>query len=475
MIRRITKRFLSLLLVAVMVLALAPAITLPAFAATSGTVTGLSDTNIGLSFTGGADNAWSASGTTIIGSATSVIGSCDDTHYNSTLNITNNKSTTATLSFDYSVALNGGTIQVAGSQVTTNGAYSAEVKVGESVKIYIKSGSATATQITISNIKLVSDVTATATFEPAENGSYTVDGNAITKSYSNTQSSTNAYQVAATAADGYKFLGWYNVTAGKYINTNATASLNIENDCTITAKFALKTAAIFETGGQPFADLGEAASYAKSNSQTLIKLVSDGIITGNYTIPAGITLLIPFDAAGTLYTTTPGVIRTAPASKSYRTLTMAPGSSITAFGNISLGGRYYAAGGSDQGRCVGDYGRIKMEGDSNITMKNGSSLYAWGFVTGSGAVSAESGATIYEFYQIADFRGGTASSSIKNKVFPFSQYFVQNIEVPLTLNKGAKEIVYSGVFAMSSTYTTAIEMLKRKQPQIRQDRIMSQM
>ena len=47
MIQRISKRFLSLLLVAVMVLALAPAITLPAFAATSGTVTGLSDSNIG--------------------------------------------------------------------------------------------------------------------------------------------------------------------------------------------------------------------------------------------------------------------------------------------------------------------------------------------------------------------------------------------------------------------------------------------
>lgn len=50
MIQRISKRFLSLLLVAVMVLALVPAITLPAFAATSGTVTGLSDANIGLSF-----------------------------------------------------------------------------------------------------------------------------------------------------------------------------------------------------------------------------------------------------------------------------------------------------------------------------------------------------------------------------------------------------------------------------------------
>ena len=44
-------------------------------------------------------------------------------------------------------------------------------------------------------------------------------------------------------------------------------------------------------------------------------------------------------------------------------------------------------------------------------------------------------------------------------VFPFSQYFVQNIEVPLTLNAGANEQVYSGVYAMKSTYTTAINFI----------------
>lgn len=99
MIQRISKRFLSLLLVAVMVLALAPAITLPAFAATNGTVTGLSDSNIGLSFSGDANDAWSATGTTITGSVVSVGGTCSDTHYDSTLTIKNNKATKATLSF----------------------------------------------------------------------------------------------------------------------------------------------------------------------------------------------------------------------------------------------------------------------------------------------------------------------------------------------------------------------------------------
>ena len=457
------KRFLSLVLCMCMVMALLPNVTMTAFAATSGTVTGLADENIGLSFTGDAEVAWSANGTSIIGAATSTGGTCSDTSHSSTLTITNKKSTTATLSFDYSIEQNSGTIQVDGTEVSSGASFTKELAANESVKVYIKSGSTSAaTKITLTNVVLVSDVNATATFVPAENGTYTVDGKLITEEYSNTQSSMTAYQVVATPADGYQFLGWYDVSNEKYISTSAKAALNIENDCTITARFASKTAALFETGGQRFDDLGDAVSYAQANGQSKITLATDGSISGNYTIPAGITLLIPFDAAGTLYTDAPAAIRTTPASKSFRTLTMSEGTSITVNGAISLGGRYFAAGGGQQGRPVGDYGYIKMADNSSITVKNGGKLYAWGFISGSGSVLAESGATVYEFYQIADFRGGSASSGMGDGVFPFSQYFVQNIEVPLTLNAGANEQVYSGVYAMSTTYTTAINFIGDK-------------
>ena len=462
--KQVFKRFLSLTLVLLMTLMLLPTDILltTAWAATGGTVTGLADENIGLSFAGDAEDAWSANGTSIIGAATSTGGVCN-TEYKSTLTITNKKSTTATLSFDYTIEQNSGTIQVDGTVVSSGASFTKELAANESVKVYIQSGSTSAaTKITLTNVVLVSDVNATATFVPAENGTYTVDGKLITEEYSNTQSSMTAYQVVATPADGYQFMGWYDVSNEKYISTSAKAALNIENDCTITARFASKTAALFETGGQRFDDLGDAVAYAQANGQSKITLAADGSISGTYTIPAGITLLIPFDAAGTLYTDAPAAIRTAPASKPFRTLTMSDGTSITVNGAISLGGRYYAAAGSEQGRPVGDYGYIKMADNSSITVKNGGNLYAWGFISGSGSVLAESGAKVYEFYQIADFRGGSASKPIVEsgtKVFPFSQYFVQNIEVPLTLNAGANEQVYSGVYAMSTTYTTAIDFI----------------
>ena len=457
--KQVFKRFLSLALAMLMVLTLLPAMTTTAWAATSGTVTGLADGHIGLSFDGTADNAWSATGTTITGSVVSVGGTCSDTSYNSTLTIKNNKATKATLSFAYAIEQNSGTIKVNGTAVTTNGKFSKELEPNANIKVYIESGSTTATKITMTNVALVSNVTATVTFQPAENGTYTVDGKAVTEEYSNTQSSMTAYKVVATPADGYQFLGWYNLTTGKCIATAATTALNIESDCTITAKFVSKSLALFETGGQRFADLDEAVSYAQANRQSKITLAADGSISGTYTIPAGITLLIPFDAAGTLYTDAPAAIRTAPASRPFRTLTMSEGTSITVNGAISLGGRYYAAGGGEQGRPVGDYGYIKMADNSSITVKNGGNLYAWGFISGSGSVLAESGATVYEFYQIADFRGGSASSNMHHEVFPFSQYFVQNIEVPLTLNAGANEQVYSGVYAMRNTHTTAINFI----------------
>ena len=457
--KQVFKRFLSLALSMLMVLTLLPAMTTTAWAATSGTVTGLADEHIGLSFSGTAEEAWSATGTTITGSVVSAGGTCSDTSYNSTLTIKNNKATKATLSFAYAIEQNSGTIEVGGKPVIANGSFSGELAAGGTIKVYIKSGSTTATKITMTNVALVSNVTATVTFQPAENGTYTVDGKAVTEEYSNTQSSMTAYKVVATPADGYQFLGWYNVTTGKCIATAATTALNIESDCTVTAKFVSKSLALFETGGQRFADLNEAVAYARANGQSKITLASDGSISGTYTIPAGITLLIPFDEAGTLYTDAPAAIRTTPASKPFRTLTMSEGTSITVNGAISLGGRYFAAAGSQQGRPVGDYGYIKMADNSSITVKNGGKLYAWGFISGSGSVLAESGATVYEFYQIADFRGGSASSGMGHGVFPFSQYFVQNIEVPLTLNAGANEQVYSGVYAMKSTYTTAINFI----------------
>ena len=442
------KRFLSLVLCMCMVMALLPNVTMTAFAATSGTVTGLADENIGLTFSGTEEDAWTASGTTINGKTTPASGSgCTATSATkSTLTIQNKKTVSATLSFKYEITASGKKVQIGGNTVTTDGEYSSELEAGKSIKVYLEGA-----KLTITNIALVSDVTAKTTFQPAINGSYTVDGEVITEESSKTQSSLTAYQLVATPDSGYQFLGWYSITLGKYISTDAATSLNIESDCTITAKFAADKAALFETGGQPFDNLNEAVTYAQNNRQSKITLTTDGTIDGIYNIPAGITLLIPFDAAGTLYTTTPAYTTTEETQKAYKTLTMAAGSSITVNGGaISVGGKHFTSSNQECCKPTGAYGLIKMQEGSSIMLNNGANLYAWGYITGDGSITANSGTNVYEYYQVTDWRGGSQTGNMANnkqKVFPFTQYYVQNIEAALTLNAGANEYTYISVTA----------------------------
>lgn len=219
------------------------------------------------------------------------------------------------------------------------------------------------------------------------------------------------------------------------------------------ADASTSTPATFRVGGQTYTDLGDAITAAQSGADKTIVVATDGALTGSYTIPAGVTLLVPFDAAATLYKETPKAIRTAPGSKVYRKLVLAADAALTVEGAISVGGQYFSPGGSQQGRMVGDYGYLWLNTGAAITVKSGGALYAWGFVSGNGAVAAESGAKVYEWFQVGDFRGGSATASIvgcthsDKRVFPLSQYYIQNIEAALTVYAGAENILHTDIYA----------------------------
>lgn len=454
MVKRIGRRFVSLLLTFVTILTMLPAITLPALAAISGTLN-LTDKNIGLSYSGGADNAWTVNdGTTIIGSAQSTSG-CSTTHYSSTLTIKNEGSTTARLSFSYVIEQNSGTIQVDRQGKKEGGNFSKELAPKNSIQVYIKSGSTTAaTKITMTDVKLEASATATVTFQPAENGSYTVNGKDITtEAYTNTQSSLTAYKVIATPADGYQFLGWYDATNKIYLPGGANSSIFVSSDNSkVTAKFG-KIGTKFQVGTTTLKwdNLNDAIISTRNNSSGYVKQLESCTISGEYTIPSGVTLLIPFDETEAPYTTTPPYTTTAEAQKAYKTLTMAPDSSITVDGGaISVGGKHFTSSGRECCKPTGAYGLIKMQKGSSIMLNNGANLYAWGYITGDGSITANSGANVYEYYQVTDWRGGSKTGDMANnaqKVFPFTQYYVQNIEAALTLNAGANEYTYISVTA----------------------------
>ena len=459
-VKRVLRRFLSLSLSLILVFVLIPSMAIPTFAAS---VSGLNDSSIGLESSG--DASWSASGTTITGSATGQSGTCNDSAQSGTLTITNTKSIAAQLTFSYTVTLNNGTVSVAGTSVTAAGTYDKEVAAGGSVSIALSSEakSGSTTSISITNISLVADVQATVTYLAPTNGSYTVDGAAVTSQMTVTKSSANATALVATPASGYRFYGWHNVTDDSFFGYTATFSANFDTNITVEPYFIPATAPVFNVSGKLFTDLNDAITYATSNSKSTIVLVANGTLpSGTYTIPNGKTLLIPMDSNNTIYTTAPEVVygsHTTPSA--YRNLTMASGAKIVIANGaqLSVPSKLSATGTNTtswNGTPTGAHGRISMNSGSTIEVQSGGALYCYGYISGSGLVDAKSGATVWEAFQFRCWRGGTATSNMRSKtVFPMSQYYCQNIEASLKLEAGATEKVYTSVNASSSAYPTS--------------------
>ena len=206
-----------------------------------------------------------------------------------------------------------------------------------------------------------------------------------------------------------------------------------------------------------YKSLEEAFAYVNANStQDLTIVVTAAECTlsaGTYTIPSSVKLLVPYDFGGTLKTTDPEHVYSAPGTPSlYNKLILAPDAHIIVNGCISVGST--SQGHQPYGGCVyGPYGQIDMQAGSTITLNSGGNLYCWGFITGAGEITAKSGSKVYEDFQFACWRGGTASSGMgsnSKEVFPLPQYFIQNIEAKLHIQSGASEYVWTAVSVSSS-------------------------
>ncbi len=466
MIKGITKRFFSLFLTVCMIMTLLPSMSMSVLAETV-SVSGLSIENLEATYEKG---NWSGIGNSMTGSATGEAG-CSSSKTKSILTLKNNYDSEAKLFFSYTVTKNEGDntakgkVQVDGEitqEVNVTNSFEKTLAAGASIKIIIETAEGEhTTAVKLENISLVIDRSATTVFKPSENGSYTVDGAVITQEETRIQQTTLPYSLAATPAEGYKFVGWYNETIQEYISYETNTSLRVANEMqTITAKFVSESTALYQVDKKLYTDLNEANNAALSSRSKTIILYNSGIFSGSAEISSEVIFLIPFDESNKLYTTSPNVIYpgTLPTSP-YRKLTMAEGSSITVNGAISVGGELLAANGGANSNVSTGFGAIEMKEGSTISISGGANLYAWGYIYGSGSVYVASGAHVYEFFQIEDFRGGGATSNIISKMFPFSQYYVQNVEVEMTLASGASETVTAGLHASKQIVSTSIDFI----------------
>ena len=376
-----------------------------------------------------------------------------------TIKIYNDSGSKATLSFNY-VADNYASF----SEANASGTKSVVLDAGGTITMSIQNKSSvrsTTATLTLSNFSLVaaaasSDVTVTY---DSSLGSVTADGAAVANGGVVTGVTVDTgTALVATPDNGAQFLGWVDTASGLVLSTNTSYTLTPTQNMTVKAAFASSAKAWFMVNNSYlFDDLNAANDAAASvNNKTIVLMNSGTLAAGNYTIDAGVTLLIPFDSANTLYTTEPAATYTESlflkdgtytTPTAFRTLTLAQGANLSVNGSISISGKHSPR--IEYNGCPsGPQGFVKMNTGSHISVENGGALYAWGYITGTGSVDVKSGGSVYENFQVKDFRGGDASTDMAentNRVFLFSQYYLQNIEVPLTIYSGAKEYGYMSV------------------------------
>lgn len=215
---------------------------------------------------------------------------------------------------------------------------------------------------------------------------------------------------------------------------------------------------VCKIGSNKYKSLEEALQVVTSG-QTIIMIANYTMATpGDYVLPAGANLLVPRISTQTaLETNYSNIVKyneyTTPSV--CMSLTFASGVRLDVKGTIQVASLISSKGqmNGTNGAPSGPHGKIILQENSQLILENGAKLYAWGFIIGAGSIDAKKGSIVYESMQIRDWRGGTNTSNIYNSVFPFNQYFFQNIESKIRFRPGSKEIVNGTVNASSSAYT----------------------
>ena len=361
---------------------------------------------------------------------------------------------------------------VAGSEnLQGKGSYSKTLKAGEEFAITVKTG-----ENTNENKLVLKDITFTAATQaftvsveyPSALGSVTASATGTSEDVEGITTLTipeiTAAEGVTLTATSETFLCWVDQD-NKLLSKDKVFTAKPSADTTIKAVMTAGKA-YFQANGLVYSDLNEASQNAASGSNKVVALLNNGTLeAGTYTIPSGVTLLIPYDDINTLCTTEPTKCTdTYSVPKVYRTLTMAEGAHIVVNGAMSLSAKITGSGANSS--PVGNCSFVQMQSGSSITVNNGGKLYAWGYIQGSGAVTVENGGTVYECFQVRDWPGGDNATGLidnKQRVFLMSQYYIQNIEVPLTLKAGAIENGYITVVPLQFDMTAykAIEFCKQ--------------
>ncbi len=253
----------------------------------------------------------------------------------------------------------------------------------------------------------------------------------------------------------------YRVAAGVEYNEGYRAFIGASYE-----KAQANGVSMFRIADKAYTTLEDALLYAQNNPSegVIILQVNDYTLpAGYYTLPANATLLIPYDESQVAprYAAVKRV-QTYELPSPYIKMTMSNGSNLDVYGNIEVGGTQKSAAAFQEGAGAfvsGTYGWLRMESGSAMTINGGATLYAWGYVTGQGEIEARRGSIVREFFQIQDWPGALAAMTRWMKgIFPLNQYFIQNVESPVTYHPGSR--LYTSFAAFAAGITLASDVIQ---------------
>lgn len=350
-------------------------------------------------------------------------------------------------------------------------------------------GSSNTTSATFTVTNIIKNITYSVDVSSSQYGSCTPSGKQEVNA-------ATGLDISVSPKDGYTCIGLVDA-AGNWVagvNTSGTAHFAPTADCVITPVFVetkklpssapfrvgdnyyLTWEGAFATGGitvilaQDYTLPAEPyAYYGVQSTQGNYAKYENGAMS--YTVPAGVTLLVPYTENTTAFTspaadpdkgdpgnhpTTPGV---------YRTLTVPSGTTIHCNGSIRVDAMQNTASDKYTGCVSGKYGLIELGSGARLNMNSGSTLRAFGYITGAGTVNC-TGATVYELFQVRDWRGGSVSLSLSSRLagesFLISQFYVQNIETTLVADVNSSLVACATITASSNEYSSEAVMLGAK-------------
>ena len=286
---------------------------------------------------------------------------------------------------------------------------------------------------------------------------YTITSSGSPSSVYETISGSEVTLAVTKVPTGYVHIGWQDVTANKYEYTAAyrmilneshevkalfvpvmTITMGSNGYSNATYQYKSLTGNTVTANGQYVARNGDStrfyttlqAAFDDSTADSIVLLAGD-TFNGDFTIPSGKTLVVPYGMDDRASTTPVEITTSSNLSGYYSTVTM--NGKVSVDGGLMVSAKQAGKNGGYPGGYIG---RLTLGSSATLTV-NGK-LYAFGYVSGGSIQVASSGA-VYELVDIKDMRNAGAVYELYSdeKVFPFNNFYIKNIETAVTYQAGA--------------------------------------